>query len=602
MGRIGARWVRVALIVAVLCTLLASVPLAGAHAYLSETTPENGEQVEESPEEITLSFSGDGVQLAEVSVIGPDGEDVSAEAAVDEADARLVSVPIEDGGEGTYVVEWEVLAADGHTTAGSFFFSVGDEPLDREQVIGIYDEEEGLAPLEAGARGLVLLALVGLVGVPPTLWIAVYPLAGRFDVPVDRAERRTRGLLALAGGLLFTGVVGLGLAQSASIAPSLSLGAVGRFLGTDLGALWVAQLSLAAAAFGAPLAARYHSLKRRYWLGGALVGAVGVQYTVSATSHSASLLDGLEGVLVDFAHVAGAAFWAGGLLTLAVVVPALLDRAEASDRAAIAAETIRRFSVVALVGVTLAATTGLVLAAWHVPSLDALLSTVYGTALSAKSLLVVLALGLGGFVRFVLLRRLRGADDASAFTRGVRIEAGALVVIVLLSAVITSVPTAAVAAGGPGEVSVDGEDVSLSVLPAEESTGSALVDEGEPVVIEAAFDGDAEDVGLLMYNSQDDVTLTTELEETEEGTYATVQTLPAPGNWEVRVSGLVEGTYVTEWFDLFSVPDHPEHDHDHTAPVDESFVAWLRLGALCVGVLGTAAVAVETALFDRRTP
>nr|WP_303650263.1 copper resistance protein CopC [Halalkalicoccus sp. NIPERK01] len=568
---------------------------------MSETTPENGEQVEEPPGDVILSFSGDGVQLAEVSVVGPGGEDVSGEARVDPDDSRLVSVPVEGDGEGTYVVEWEVLAADGHITAGSYFFSVGDEPLDREQVIGIYDEEEEeLAPLEAGARGLVLLALVGLVGVPLTLWIAVYPLAGRFAVPVDRAERRALGLLAFAGGLLLVGVVGLGLAQSASLAPLLSVDGVGRFLGTDLGALWVVQLGLAAVALGAPLAARYRSLRRRYWLGGALVGAVGVQLTVSATSHSAGLLDGLEGVLVDFAHIAGAAFWVGGLLTLAVVVPALLNRAAAADRAAIAAETIRRFSVVALVGVTLAATTGLVLAAWHVPSAEALLSTVYGTALSAKTLLVLLALGLGGFVRFVLLRRLRGASDASAFTRGVRIEAGVLVAVVLLSAVITSVPTAAVAGGGPGETSVDGGDVSLSVLPAEEGNGVVLVDEGEPVVIETAFDDEAEDVSLLMYNSQEDVTLTTELEATEEGPYATVQTLPAPGSWEVRVSALVGGTYTAEWFELFSVPDHPGHDHDHTAPVDESFVTWLRLGALCVGVLGTTAVAVETVLFDRR--
>jgi copper transport protein len=607
------RGLRVALVALLLCGLVAGAPLAGAHAYLSESDPANGERVEALPEAVTLSFSGDGVQLAEVSVTGPDGEDVSGEATIDPDEAQRVTVPIEDGAgegnvEGVYTVEWEVLADDGHTTAGTFLFTVGDEPLDRERVIGLHeDEEEGVSPGEVAANGLVLLSLVGLVGVPITLWIAIYPLAGRFGVPLDRAERRVQSVLALSAALLLAGVAALGLARSASLAPALSTDGVARFLGTALGVLWIAQLAVAAAVLVVLLVARRRLIPRRYWLGGAIGGGLAVQLSVSVTSHSASLTDRLQGTAADFVHVGGAALWVGGLLVLGLVLPVVLR--EARDKRRIAAAAVGRFSIVALTGVTLALATGLVLAAWHAPDPGTLGTTLYGRALSAKTLLVLVALGIGGLVRTVLLRRLdREEADAGGVVRAVRIETCVLLVVVLVSGLITAAPTAAVAAErGPNEVTVRESDVELAVLPAEEgSGGTVLIDEGEPVVIDAAFlaDGERTDAGdptLLMRNDQAGVTLTVDLEETDEGRYSTVQVLSEVGGWDVRVSGHAEGGFESEWFRLFVVPDHPAHDdHDHGA--DTAFAAWLRAGALGVGAAGTLAVLLETVRLGRSEP
>lgn len=608
VSRGNPRWIRIAVIGVLLCALLASAPLAGAHAYLNESDPGNGEAIETVPDEVTLSFSGDGVQIAEVSVTGPDGEDVSGDAAVDPDDTRLVAVPIEegeDGSEGIYTVEWEVLADDGHTTSGTFLFSVGDEPPDREQVIGLHeDDEEGVSGLEAAANGLVLLSLVGLVGVPVTLWIAIYPLAGRFGAPLASAEERARTVLLASGALMLAGVVGLGLARTASIAPSLSPGAVGRFLGTSLGALWIAQLVVAGAVVGVLLLARRRPVARRYWLGGAAAGGLAVQLSVSATSHSASLIDRLQGTATDFAHIGGAALWVGGLLALGLVLPTVLRHAD--EQRAVAAGAIWRFSIVALTGVTLSVTTGLVLAAWHAPDPEGLWTTLYGTVLSAKTLLVVLALGLGGLTRAVLLRRLEdGRAGVGSVVRAVRFEGGVLLAVVLVSGLLTAAPTAAVAgAGEPSEATAESGNVELTVLPAEDGGSALLVDEGEPVVLDARFlaDGEpvpAEDPTLLLRNDQADVTLTAELAETEEGIYSTVETLPEVGSWEVRVSGQVDGGYESEWFRLFNVPDHPDHDdHDHGGE-ETAFAAWLRVGALATGLLGTLAVLLETARFEQ---
>ncbi|MEM4780259.1 MAG: copper resistance protein CopC [Halalkalicoccus sp.] len=606
MSRGRSRLRGVLLVAAVACVLLAGAQVAGAHAYLAESDPSNGERVDEPPEAVVLSFSGDGVQIAEVSVTAPGGEDVSGAAEIDPDDSQRVLVPIEGGEdavEGVYVVEWEVLADDGHTTSGTVLFTVGDEPLDREQVLELHEEDgEGVSPLEAGANALVLLSLIGLVGIPATLWVAVYPLVGRFGVPLAAAERRARWLLTVCAGLLFVGVVGLGLARSASVAPSLSLDSVGRFLGTSLGALWIGQLAVAAGVLGVFLLARRRKLARRYWLGGALAGGVAVQLSVSATSHSASLIDRLQGTAADFAHIGGAALWVGGLLVLGLVVPfALRDAPE--ERAALAT-AVRRFSIVALTGVTLAVATGLALAAWHAPDPATLRSTVYGTALSAKTTLVVLALGIGGVTRYVLLRRLeRGEADAGTLVRAVRFEIGVLLAVVVVSGLITAAPTAAIAGDeGPSEGRLTGETSELAVTPAEEGTETALIDEGEPVVIDAIFRTDDEPVTvaeptLLLRNDQFGVTYTVELDETDGGIYSTVQVLPEIGNWEVRASGQVDGSYESEWFDLYVIPDHP--DHEGHAGEETAFAIWLRVGALAVGLAGTAAVLIEATRFDR---
>jgi copper transport protein len=598
---------RAVLLVVLVCSLLASVPLASAHAYLDDSSPENGEQVEELPKEVTLSFSGDGVQLAEVTITGPDGEDTSGDTEIDPEDSQLVIAPIEasdtNADEGIYTVQWEVLADDGHTTSGTFLFSVGEEPLDREQVVGLYeDEDEGVSAGETAANGLILLSLVGLVGVPATLWIAIYPFSGRFGVPLGPAEQRTRSLLALFAVFMLVGVFGLGLARSASLAPSLSLDGLVQFLGTSLGAIWIVQLGIAGTVLGTLLLARRREVSRRYWLGGAVIGGLAIQLSVSITSHSASLINRLQGTLTDFGHISGAALWVGGLLVLGLVLPSVLERTKDGRR--VAAEAIRRFSVVALTGVTLAVTTGLVLAAWHAPDPATLRTTVYGTALSTKVLLLCLALGLGGLTRFVLLRKLeRNEASSKTVVRAVRFEMCVLLVVILVSGLITAAPTAAIADNDPSAVSVENADIELTVTLAEDGGGIVLVEEDEPVVIDAVFfeNGErvsAEDPQLLMRNDQFDVTYTVDLEETDEGVYSTVQALPEIGSWDVRVSGQVGESYESEWFDLFNVPNNPDHD-DHDYGDDTAFAGWLRLGALGVGVVGTLAVLLEAVSFGR---
>ena len=155
---------------------------------------------------------------------------------------------------------------------------------------------------------------------------------------------------------------------------------------------------------------------------------------------------------------------------MATVAPTLLNRAT-TDVAQLAAQLIRRFTLLATVGVTVSVTTGLIIAAWHVPTVNALGATFYGTALSVKVALVLVAIRFGGFNRFILHRQLRmpeqrredrsvvpmvvvplpipgfhntssARETVQTFVRSLRIELIILIVVLTISGVLTSIPTA----------------------------------------------------------------------------------------------------------------------------------------------------------------
>ncbi len=686
---VDRRRLAVALLAVVVVALAVSALAApaGAHAYLSGSDPANGERLEAAPESLALSFTGDGVVEAEVAVRGPDGDDVAGELAIE---VDELTVPIEDAGDGMYVVEWEVLAEDGHTTTGTFFFSVGDDTLDHEAVLESHEaDDDGVSAVEAGAKALLLVGLVGLVGAPVAARVAVYPAlaGGPATAAVDR--RLVRSLLA-AAAVCALGCVALGPSRAVAAGQPPADALVG-FLGTAPGRLWLLQLVLAGAVVALLVAAAAGRLPRRGWLAGSFAGGLALATTVSWGSHSATAVDRLAGTAVDFAHLAGAGLWVGGLLVLAVVVPPALREAPGPDRAGLAAAVVRRYSLLALAGVTVAGASGLALAAWHVPTAADLAGTLYGLVLSAKTLSVLVALGLGGLLRFVLLARLDppanrqsglraveadggetrtdgggradgrrsgdGDDDSatgpvSALVRTVRLEFAVLLLVVVLSGVLTSAPTAAVLDDGPGETTIEreGEDVTLelTVVPADGSEPIAVgID--DPLVFEVAFVSDGERVAsdrpvrLLADHGESGDTVELELEGTDDGTYAAVQPLSAEGQWEVRVTGQPAGSYVSEWVDVHASSgsddghdhgedahghgdhqedghdhgggahdhgdgdahdhDHQEGGHDHATPADDGpgpFTSVLRFGAIAVAVVGSLAVLVEAvSLRDR---
>ena len=612
-----SRFGRLAVLVVVVAVVLTTlVPAVSAHAHLAESSPANGEQLDEVPEELSLTYTGDGIQIAEVTVIGPNDEDVSGEAEIDPYNSQLVTVSLEDAGDGMYVVEWEVLADDGHTTSGTFFFSVGDEELDRDAVVATHESEtdDDVAWLEAGGKALVLAALAGLIGVPVTAMLAVSPVLDRYRRRSDAGPAETkrtdatalivdvhRSIRLLCVGfalLLVAGVFVFGVARIQSLGP-LSVETAADFVGTPVGTVWSVQAGITVAIAAFVLAGSRVGLSRRLFLGGTVAGALAVAAGVAWTSHSATAIDRFWGFAVDFVHIVAAGVWVGGLVVVAVVLPRLHSASDDSARDWVIGGVVRRYSVLALGGATFAVGTGLTLASWHVSAGEELAGTFYGTVLLVKLGLVALALALGGYHRFVLLPKLESQSTTvlgrllgrspvrtdggrvnviSRLTTTVRLEVVVLVCVLLLSGVLTSAATAAVVGVDDGvesdslEATVDdGVTVELTALPtvSAPTEDRIAVQENEIAVFDVVFERDGErltsdrPVELVATTRDGETTIQQELGETDDGTYSVVQTLPEFGLWEVRITGTPDGSFESVWFDVHAMPviDHEEHDH-----------------------------------------
>jgi hypothetical protein len=84
--------------------------------------------VRAAPTALSLTFSeGLEIQLSGATLKGSDGNAVSTGApSLSPSNDKLMTVPIAgELGTGVYTVEWHALSKDGHTTHGTYRFTVG---------------------------------------------------------------------------------------------------------------------------------------------------------------------------------------------------------------------------------------------------------------------------------------------------------------------------------------------------------------------------------------------------------------------------------------------------------------------------------------------
>ncbi|MFG1379177.1 copper homeostasis periplasmic binding protein CopC [Xanthobacter autotrophicus] len=108
-----------------ICLLSASG--AFAHAHLAAETPSADDVIAGSPATLSLSFSeGLEVGLSGVTLKGADGQPIPTGAvSLAPGDNKQMSVPLNGPlAAGKYTVEWHALSKDGHTTHGSYQFTV----------------------------------------------------------------------------------------------------------------------------------------------------------------------------------------------------------------------------------------------------------------------------------------------------------------------------------------------------------------------------------------------------------------------------------------------------------------------------------------------
>ncbi len=527
-----------------LALIAASVP-AGGHSYLSQTDPPLGASLAAWPEAFELSFT-EGVDpgFSTFELYSTDGQKLqSLDFRLQQEGERVVLPLGQPPAEGAYHLHWKVLSvADGHVTEGVIPFAVGTELVPAGEAF--QGRSEFPATTRLLARWLGFATLLLLIG---GAWCFLF-------LPALPTALRARSQLRLLGGALLVFIVA-GTVDLLYQARLLDASLFQLLLNSRWGTLQAAK-GLFVMALGLFLWTGIEGRLTRYgvWTLGGL--ALLAQALVS---HNANL--GWPGAAADWAHLAAAALWLGGLAQLALVWLPWGLRASDEARAALAGTLIPAFSQVALVSVIALVASGTWAAFQHVPSLEALWSTLYGRALAGKVLLLLPIGLLAGANRWLLVPRLQQSAAArpdgerarwllSRFRRLVGGEAALGAVVLLFAGVLTlaSPPHAGHAHGARPEPltlirQLDAHTVGLRVAPADENGSRALTvtlreAAGDPVAdalrVWVRFDYLERDLG--------DVNLSPIAEPTEAGRYALEGPyLNLPGRWRATVVARLRG-------------------------------------------------------------
>jgi copper transport protein len=270
-----------------------------------------------------------------------------------------------------------------------------------------------------------------IVGLPIGLIGVVLPVFRRLDIdrlPVLASARR--GVLA-AVIVMLAGAVALFIAQVMPLelefdSPMAWMEFVQLSL---LGQMLIARLGLGLVALIALLWMIWQRAGQNRSIGALVVCALigfAAQATITRTSHSAAMDAGWMPVAADFAHLFAGALWGGGLVAVIIAVHHVRRTNLADERGAVIEASralIRRFSPLAILGVSLAAGTGVALTSVHVGDADALRTSDYGRLILLKIGLATLAIALAAWHKFVTWRRMNTLADVRRFSHRLLIEA-----------------------------------------------------------------------------------------------------------------------------------------------------------------------------------
>lgn len=500
---------------------------AAAHASLVSTDPAEGEVLAETPDVVTFTFN-ERVSLTEQSirVFDAQGEPVAADAGA--ADSEVTADLPDELADGTYVVTYRVISADGHPVAGSLTFSIGapsesvvppdfdaDPPTSMRVALGTAQGLGyaglllaaglvifqcwvlGTARLSAGSRDVLTRVHWGAMGLAVLAWAAV--------VPLDSAYQQGLGL----GGAVGSDAIDLSLVGDDLVV--LSLITVGLVLGL--------------------LAPRARDF--------ATLGAMLAVAAPSMIGHTRAFEPVPLLIVTDVLHLAAGAIWFGGLVGLALTLPSLAGRARD------VAEVLARFSAIAAAILGLLVVSGALLGWRIIGSWSGLFESTYGRLLIIKVGVVGVVALVALWNRTRLLPRVRDAlghtelrRAADGVRRAVRVEALLIVAVLGLTGFLTNQsprlePDAVAAAADRVESAPVGDyQVLITLDPGTRGPNTLALQiqdqAGEPLDVfaapEVSVSSASVDLGSLV------------LTPVGAGTYTAPVVFPASGAWEAQVS------------------------------------------------------------------
>ena len=575
------------------------VSVVSAHALLLSAEPVVNAAVQVAPPELTLRFSEPlERKFSSVEVHDQDGRRLDGGLTFDPGDGTVMRVTIGDAGPGYLIVSWETVSViDGHRINGSYPITIlnpdGSAPAAPPPTATTVQGDAAQADLVV-AKFILLVAGSVLAGALMfQLWVSP-ALPGAAGALARRAADHRSGLAAAAalGITAIASLFELGF-QASNIDSSL-----GNVLATRWGERWLLRTACYGVA-GLAVAVLWWSKRRESagwpFAATSLVVTAGAFVAVSSTSHAAAGEGSFWATAIDFVHLLAASVWIGMLLMLALLFRWGQRALQAGQRRPVLAVALQRFSIVAVIGLSLLLFTGALSGVIEVDRAVDLVDSAYGRLLLAKLLLLVPLLAVAAYNAFVL-RPAYGASDPTPidttlvtderrFSRMIRVEAAIAVVVLAIVAVLVQInPTRAgsIAAAQPEPfdrtTQVEGIDVRLQVTP--NLPGSNTFE-----VALAGETGFVEQVRLEFFDRSGDISESRLV--LDEGAAHTSYTASGPflskaGEWQIRVNlRQSQGSDLSVPFDLRVGGDMPERGGAFDSPV-----RWTLARVLLLAIAG----------------
>lgn len=356
-------------------------PRAYAHATLIACEPADGALLAQPPARLRLDFN-EPVSPLVFRLVAPDGVPVELGDVAARDNAITVAAPPLSQ-EGTYVLSWRVVSADGHPVGGAVTFSIGQPstvapaivPSDRARVVAIWLTK----------FALYLGLFVGVGGAGFRVLIAPHPPSGK-----GYAAAMALGLGAVPLSLALQGLDALALPLSDAWRPAVWKAGFATAYGCTAilaaGALVLGLLSVRTAGTAART------------LAACAMAAIGL--ALAASGHASSAPPRWLTVPSVFLHGVCVAVWVGALLPLLLAV-------RSGKRAA-----LDRFSAAIPLPLVILLATGGTLSLVQLDRFDALWTTGYGRVLSVKLAVVAVLLLLAATNRYVLAPHLARTGSA----------------------------------------------------------------------------------------------------------------------------------------------------------------------------------------------
>lgn len=502
-----SRYRRARLAVAVVIAALLSIGtghVASAHTDFDSSSPTDGEVVDGPVAQVVVNFTnparpaGDGFQL-----LDPTGA-VRSPSSIDETDGTSFVLTFDPALEaGTYGLRWSVQAGDAHPIEGSFRFDVtgpsptaapaasgsvpaastpatthppgmdmtgadhaamSDDALDA--FLDVDSADIGSLAVGRAGRTVSMLGMIFGVGVLAAL---VCMLRGHRDELVAQLTWvRLAGLVVFTGGLIeFAALtetdpaasLGTMLTTKPGMATALKMmGGVAILFGFHqrAGRIIAPAHSLSAAVAteiaphtgvrSPPSARQVDRADEHRWTPTttAAVGLVGYALVLVSfwfDGHTVSEGPWAVHSLVNLVHLSAAAVWGGGVFAMTTTA---WMRRRRSERLGLAAMVVR-FSSIATVSLAAVIVAGVVMTWLVLDTPGDLFATPWGRILVAKTAVVAVAAGLGGYNHFRLRPALEQRPDDPHLAKELRIslsiESAAFVTIVVLTAILVASAT-----------------------------------------------------------------------------------------------------------------------------------------------------------------